>query len=182
MLINIFKFLLLFALIGVSGEVTYAQIDASTASGRPDPSKKESLPDGIKETLAKGRIKAEEKEYRELLERGEEAVKISEEIAKNFETTNKLTVEDAKKLERLEKVIKKIRQDLGAKDDDKIDEDAQAEVKPSSLVNALSNIKDKTSDLLSELKKTTRHSISVVAVQSSNALLKLVRFVKFSRN
>ncbi len=82
--------------------------DASTSNGRPDPNKFNDLPDPIKETLAKQRIKNEEKEYQELLKRGEDAAKLSAELNKSLESTQNLTTEDIKKLERLEKLVKKI--------------------------------------------------------------------------
>lgn len=174
------KFVFVFLICAAAYTQIYAQTDASSPSGRPTSAKEDDMPEGFREGLAKRRIKAEEEEYEELLQRGEEAVKISDEIAKNYEAHKNLTAEDTKKIDRLEKVVKKIRQDLGAKDDDGIDEE-KAEA-PSSLQNVINNIKETTADLLSELKKTTRHSISVVAIQSSNSLLKLVRFAKFNKN
>lgn len=140
--------------------------------------KKSDLPEGIQETLAKRRISDEEKQYQELIKRGEEAVKLSEELSKTFEETKRIAPEDAKKIERLEKLIKKIRQELGAEED----KEERAEDKPASILTALNNIKDKTTNLLTELKKTTRHSISVIAVESSNAAWKLVKFIRFWKN
>lgn len=158
-----------------------AQIpDASTSNGRPDPNRFHDLPDPIKETLAKQRIKNEEKEYQELLQRGEEAAKLSEELNKSLENTQNLASEDIKKLERLEKLVKKIREELGAKDDGIDNEEMQNE-KPPTLFKALNHIKEGTANLLSEIKKAGRHSISVIAIESSNSLLKLVRFIRFNK-
>lgn len=153
-----------------------ASVSLTSAQTERNPQPKLDLPDAMKENLAKRRIKDEEEEYQELIKRGEEAVKISEELSKSFEKNQKLSSEDQKKLEKLEKVVKKIRRDLGA-EDDKEDE----ENKPSSLMNTLTTIKEKSSNLLSELKKTSRYSISVVAVESSNAVFKLVRFLRLNK-
>lgn len=142
-----------------------------------DPTKKMDLPDGFKESLAKRRIKAEEEEFKELVKRSEEAVKISDELTRKFSETQKFSSEDSKKIERLEKVVKKIRRDLGAEDDD----DDEKLNSPSSLMTTLTDIKEKAANLLEELKKTGRFSISVVAVESSNAILKLVRLLRFSK-
>src|ERR1044072_7665156 len=101
--------LMFFASIAVS-----AQFDASTRDGRPKP---EDMPESIKENLAKGRIDQEKKEYEELVKRGEEALKLSEDLEKSFESNNKLSSDDYKKLERLEKLVKKIRADLGGDED-----------------------------------------------------------------
>lgn len=176
-LVNIsLLFLLCFV---VSKAAVFAQVDASNRS--PVSQKEEEFPEGFREGIAKRRIKAEEKEYQDLLQRGEEAVKISDELAKNYETHKGLTAQDTKKIEQLEKVVKKIRQDLGAKDEG-TDEADEKDDTPSSLEKVIDNIKETTTDLLSALKKTSRHSISVVAIQSSNSLLRLVRFARFNKN
>ena len=153
--------------------------DASTASGRPDP-RKEDLSDGIKETLAKQRIKNEKKEYQELLERGEEAAKIGEELNKSWERAQSFSPEDEKKLDRLEKLVKKIRTELGAEGGGN-EKDETEDVKPSTFMSAIKVIKDDTASLLSEIKRIGRHSISVVAIESSNTLLRLVRFLRFNK-
>lgn len=174
-----FLFALIFVLAGcISAHAQGA--DASTANGKPDPARQD-LPDGLKETLAKERIKSEEKEYQELVQRGEEAAKLGEELNKSLATSQKFTAEDVKKLDRLEKIVKKIREELGAKDED-ADQDEKKSERPSSFQSAVINIKEDTANLLSEIKKIGRHSISVVAIESSNALLKLVRFLRFNKN
>ncbi len=150
--------------------------DASTSGGKP--TNKEDYPKGIKESLAKSRIEREKKDYEELLQNGEEAVKLSESLEKTFTESNQLSSEDQKKLDRLEKLAKKIRRELGADD---IEEEDDYE-KPSSLREAFKTLQTSTGKLVEELKKTTRYSISVIAVQSSNAFLKVVKFIRFRKN
>ena len=151
-----------------------AQADASTRSGFP---REEELPKSIQENLAKGRIDQEKKEYEELLKRGDEALKLAEDLEKSFSANNKLSGDDFKKLERLEKLVKKIRTDLGGEGDD-----SNAEEKsPSTLENAFEALQENTVKLVKELKKSTRYSISVIAIESSNLLLKVVKFLRFRR-
>ncbi len=150
--------------------------DASSANGKSND--KEDYPKGIKESLAKSRIEREKKDYEELLQNGEEAVKLSESLEKTFVESNKLSAEDQKKLDRLEKLAKKIRRELGANDSDEPDSDE----KPSSMLNAFKTLQSSTSKLVAELKKTTRYSVSVIAIQSSNAFLKVIKFIRFSKN
>ena len=158
----------------------FSQIDASTPSGRPQA--KEELPKNIKETLAKQRIEQEKKDYQELLSRSEEAVKLSEELEKSFVDSNKITSEDQKKLDRLEKLVKKIRSELGADDDEEAEIAEKEKVeKPSTLVSAFKTLQSNATQLFSEIKKSTRYSVSVVAIQTSNALLKLVKFIRFGK-
>jgi len=160
---------------------TFSQSDASTPNGRPP--QKEELPKNIRETLAKQRIAREKKDYEELLQRSEEAAKLSGELEKSFENTNKLSSDDEKKLDRLEKLVKKIRSELGGGDDgdqDLIDED----IKPnnsSAMQNAFNTLQKNAAQLFDEIKKSTRYSISVVSIQTSNALLRLVKFIRFGK-
>ena len=157
-----------------------AQIsDASTPSGKPDPTK-EDLPGGIKENLAKQRIKHEKKEFQELVARGEEAAKLGDELSKSWDTAQRFSPEDEKKLDRLEKLVKKIRSELGAESDGE-NKDAVETDKPSTLQIMVKNIKEDTANLLSEIKKISRFTVSVIAIESSNTLLKLVRFLRFKK-
>jgi len=173
MISSISKISLLLSILVLSAIVSLAQ-DAS--GNRPDATKNLDLSEPMRENLAKHRIKEEEEQYQELIKRSEEAAKISEELTTSYEETKKFTDADSKKIDRLEKVVKKIRQDLGAADDD----DATPEA-PSSLTTTLETIKSNAANLLSELKKTTRYSVSVVAIESSNTVWKLLKFVKLKK-
>ncbi len=148
--------------------------DASSRNGTPS---KEEMPKGILESLAKQRIAREKKDFDDLLERGEEALKLTDQLEQSFTQNNQFTAEDQRKLERLEKVVKKIRNEMGGDGDDD-----EVEDNPSSIAKALETLKNGTSTLVDELKKTSRYSVSVVAVQSSNALLKVVQFLRFRKN
>ncbi len=159
-----------------ASESARAQNDASSRSG--EPTKVEDFPKGIQESLVKQRIDREKKDYAEMLARGEEAVKISSELEKSFARNSQLSVEDRKKLDRLEKLVKKIRSELGGDDDD---ETAVIDDQPLSMQNAFGALQNTTIKLADELKKTTRYTVSVVAVESSNLLLKVVRFLRFGK-
>lgn len=136
----------------------------------------EDMPMGIKENLAKQRIKQEEKDFQELISRSEEVVKLCEELHESYEVNKQLSSEDSKKLEKLEKMMKKIRQDLGAAEDKDTAKDDT-----STLSLTLASIKDKAEDLVSELKKTGRFAISVGAVESSNMIFRLVKFLRVNK-
>jgi hypothetical protein len=173
-----FAFLILTA-IGVS-----AQSDASTANGRAP--EKEDIPKNIKESLVKHRIEKEKKDHDEMIERGEEALKLSEELEKSVRETNRLTAQDQAKLSRIEKIVKKIRSELGGDDDGDalpVDNAENKELieKPSALTTAVKQLQSTASKLLDELKKTTRFSVSVVAIQSSNSVLNVLKFIRFTK-
>lgn len=166
-------------LVMLFGITAFSQIDASTPGGRPQ---REELPKNIKETMAKQRIAREKKEFEELLQKSEEAVKLSSELEKSFTDTNQLSGEDRKKLERLEKLVKKIRNDLGGDDDGEKEIFGKENAQQSSVMgNAFKTLQTNAAQLFSEIKKSTRYSVSVVAIQTSNALLKLVKFIRFGK-
>lgn len=169
----VFPAMLFLTVVGVNAQNEMP--DASSPSGKS--ANKEDFPKGIKETIAKSRIEREKKDYEELLQNGEEALKLSSSLEKSFVALNKLSSEDQKKLDRLEKLAKKIRRELGADDFDEEEEE-----KPSSISEAFKTLQTSTGKLVEELKKATRHTISVVAVQSSNMFLKAVKFIRFSKN
>ncbi len=165
-------FVLLFA------AAAFSQIDASNER----PQQKEDFPKNIKETLAKQRIEREKKDYEELLQRSQEAVKISDELEKSFTNSNQLSAEDQKKLDRLEKLVKKIRGELGGDDDSEAVPNEKDENKnPSNIGNAFKTLQTGAAQLFDEIKKSTRYSVSVISIQTSNALLRLVKFIRFGK-
>lgn len=170
------RLIFLICFISAASLIANAQVDKDVPVLLPP---KEELPKGIKESIAKGRIEREKKDFAELLERGEEAIKLSDELEKSFAENNRLSTEDQKKLERLEKLYKKIRSEIGGKDDNADDESKSL---PSTTLNALKSLHSNTLKLVDELKKTSRYSVSVIAVESSNLLLKVIRFLRFKNN
>ncbi len=158
-----------------AADFAVAQIDPVSGNQRSRNGQEE-LPKNIRETLAKQRIEREKKEYDELLKRTEEAVKLSEEIESSFDVAGSVSTEDLKRLEKLEKLVKKIRSDLGGNDDE--DKNAEEEA-PATRESAFKSLQSAAGKLLDEIKKSTRYSISAVAIQSSNALLKVLKFIRF---
>lgn len=153
-----------------------AQIDASTPWGKPR--QEEPLPKNVQETLKKQELKQLQKDYDEMLANGAEAVRLSEELEMSFKKNNRLNSKDVEKLGKIEKLLKKIRKELGG-DSDGEEDQTEPDEKPSSIKGAISTLKDSAAGLYSELKKTSRYSISVVAIQNSNSLLNIVRYIRF---
>jgi hypothetical protein len=124
------------------------------------------------------RIKREKKDHEEMLERGEEVRRLSERLEKSFAQNGRLSDTDRAALETLERSAKKIRSELGGDDnDEKIDELLQAG-KKATFADAVDTLKNAAANLADELKKTTRFTISATAIQSSNAVLTLARFLR----
>lgn len=171
-----FLSLLLVAACGVAA--TAQEADNSKA---PFPSKAEQdQPKTIRELMQKMRIEQEKKDYEEMLDRGQQAIRISEELELSFSRRSSLTRNDIEKLEVLEKLVKKIRGELGGSDDDQPDADDD-DPSPNSIAEGFKSLQSLTVSLLNELKKTSRFGISAVAIKSSNAVLKVVRFLRLSK-
>lgn len=177
MIKRIFRFLFFVSIFSFAAMLCFAQ----TPGSRDE--QKEDLPKNIKESLTKSRIEQEKKDHEELLQKAEEATKLSAELQEAYEKNKTLSAEDKKKLDKLEKLLKKIRKDLGGDDDGDSKENSDNPLeteKPSTVVSALNKLRSTSVNLFDELKKTSRFSISVVAIQSSNAILKVIRFLRFS--
>lgn len=150
--------------------------DASsrTPGNRADGQKDE--PKSFSELMAKHRIEQAKKDYEEMLERANSALAVTQQLENSFEKTGALSKQ---KLDEVEKMVVKIRKELGGEGDD---EDLEAEgPQPSTIGDALKYLQKTTTQLLDQLKKSTRFTISAAAIQSSNGILKVVRFLRLRK-
>lgn len=137
---------------------------------------REEPPKNVRENLAKMRIEQEKKDFEELVKRTEEALELSNQLGAAA-NRNQLSAADRKKLDRLEKLVKKIRSELGAgKDDENGDESF-----PQTVASAITKLRTSASALFDEVKSSSRYSISVAAVQTSNMIMRLLKFIKIGK-
>jgi hypothetical protein len=132
----------------------------------------------IKEMLAKQQSEREKKEYATMIERGEAALELSKELETSFQKNEQLTPAEIKQLEEFEKLVVKIRDDLGG-DDDGENEVAEKDGRPKDVREAFIVLRGATEKLVDEIKKSTRYSVSIVAIESSNTLIKIARVLRF---
>ena len=140
-------------------------------------------PTGLKEGLEKMRIEKEKKEHDQMVARGEEVVKISQEVQRSFEKGGSLTKDDLDKVAKVEKLVKKIRDELGGDGDGDGASGSDADGNdsdplPSSTNGAVEELKTKSDSLFDQLKQTTRFTISAAAITSANTVLRIARFLK----
>lgn len=178
-MVGIFFYLVLIISLFAFGSLSaYAQRGSDGLPAFATDDELENMSKGLKETRIKMRIDREKKDHDEMLERGEEVRRLSERLGKSFAQNGNLSETDRAALETVEKNAKKIRSELGGDDnDEKIDELLQAG-KKASFANAVDTLKNAATNLADELKKTTRFSISATAIQSSNAVLTIARFLR----
>ena len=168
-------------LVAFGGIGVFAQDADSRAPGAPrtpDPEQ----PKNMREMQRKMQIDQEKKDYDEMLDRGNQALKISEDLEKTFSDKPTLSRSELNKLEELEKLVKKIRGELGGGDgDDSETGDPEPDNSPKTLASAFKSLPSLTGKLVDELKKTSRFGISAIAIQSTNGVLRVVRFLRFSK-
>lgn len=134
-------------------------------------------PKSVRESLDRMRIDHEKKEYAEMLKRSEDAARITSEIENLYSLTGRLSNDEVTKLSEVEKLVKKIRSELGGSDDDG-DEEALEAVPPTTSREAVSSLNKNAASLHADLKRTSRFTISATAIQSTNAILRVARFLK----
>ena len=163
----------------------YGQIRPSPTPSIPeprsaDPAKPDSsLPDfGSPESEMKERLrlKAEKKQYDENVARAREAAQLATQLVEAYEARKVFNSDDGKKLERLEKLTKRIRNEAGGSETD-------ADVKdiPSAMEAAVKQVAELADDLRKLVEKTPRHVISASVIDQANKLLGLIQHVRDGR-
>ncbi len=156
--------------------------DADTQNVLNPGPKEDDRPKSVKDFIAKQRAEKLKKDHEELLQRGDELLQLTGQLETALEKNRSLTPADREKLATVEKLAQKIRKSLGGDDDtDDASNQPGKTGPPADVAEAVLDLKDMATKLVDELKKTTRFSISVVAIQSSNSVLKLVKFLRLKK-
>ena len=138
----------------------------------------------IQEMLVKQQITRRKKEYDDMLKQGEDALKLSEELQNTFDANDNLSNQEIQKLQELEKIVSKIREELGGNGDDDNDDlstDSVENEARKSTPAAFKFLRETTIKLVDELKRSTRFSISVAAIRASNSVIKFARFLRLKK-
>ncbi len=125
------------------------------------------------EMLRRAEIRAAEASHKEMLERAEEAAQLGDQIRSSFEKLNALSREDMKKLERLEKLARKIRGASGGSDDKE-----KSQSIPDKLGSAISRVAELSGLLKKSVQKTSRLVVSAAVIENTNELIKLIQHLR----
>lgn len=136
--------------------------DSSPAFGSPE-----------SEMKARSALKAEKKQYDENVARAREVSELGHQLAEAFEAKKMLGSDNVKKLERLEKLTKKIRNEAGGSDTNPDVKDI-----PAIMAAVVKRITELADDLRTLVEKTPRHVISASVIDQANKLLGLIQHVK----
>lgn len=133
---------------------------------------------GSRETDTRTRLilKAEKKAYEEHVARAKEASDLAAELKTTYATTNVLNAADQKKLERLEKLTKRIRNEVGGSE-----MNANPKDLPSTVTDGINAMADLAKELYDEVEKTPRRVVSASLIEQANKLLAVIQFVRGPR-
>jgi hypothetical protein len=149
--------------------------DPSSITGKPDsPLSDFGSPES--EMKARSILKAEKKQYEENVARAREASQLAIQLVDGYEAKKALTSDDAKKLERLEKLAKKIRNEAGGSETDPDVKDI-----PVAMEAAVKRMSELTDDLRKLVENTPRHVVSASVIDQANKLLGLIQHLRDSR-
>jgi|ERR1041384_7248150 hypothetical protein len=175
--------LLVLIFVVLFGGTVLAQIPSSA---RPAPTPQPRPIDGIvqrpddrplttfeEELRAKRAIQMAEKEHEDNLKRAREIKQIGEELRDTLKDKSIIDRDSLKKVERLEKLTKKVRSEAGGED-----EDVTIENKPSDLCGAITKIAEASKELSENVHDTPRQVVSASVIGKANVLLELLKMVR----
>ena len=125
------------------------------------------------EMKAKLAIKYAEKGHQENLERAREIAQIGKELKSAVSNTPILSRESNKKIERLEKLTRKVRGEAGGED-----QEVEIANRPTDLPSTILRIADATETLSKEVQNTPRQVVSTAVIENANVLLELIKIIR----
>lgn len=172
MLIRALFCLCLLALLSGSASAQRSPIAGADKSS-PDSDSSLTIGSPIEEMLARREIKAAEKERRENLERAREAAQLGDEIHNAFTKNQTLGRTELKKLERLEKLTRRIREEAGGSNGD-----VTIENPPQEMKAALGKLAELSEEMRQGVEKTPRQVVSAFVIERTNEVLEIIRYVR----
>lgn len=125
------------------------------------------------EIRMKRAIKMAEKDHQENLNRAREIGQIAKELQENVKGQSNLDRNTLKKVERLEKLTRKIRGEAGGED-----EEIEIVNRPSDVCSAVKQIADASESLSKEVQDTPRQVVSASVISNANVLLELIKILR----
>jgi hypothetical protein len=125
------------------------------------------------EIRAKREIKMAEKDHQENISRAREIAQIGKELKDSVKRGTSLDRDCWKKIDRLEKLTKKVRSEAGGED-----EDVSIDKRPSDLASALGQIADASDSLFKKVQDTPRQVVSASVIGNANELLELIKLAR----
>ena len=126
------------------------------------------------EMRSKLEIKEEKKKYDEHVARAKEVSQLASQVSHSYETHRAFSAEDDKRIERIEKLTKRIRNDSGgAENRDDADKDI-----PAGMPQTLKKVSEMADELEKLVENTPRNVVSAAVIDQANKLLWLIQHVR----
>jgi seryl-tRNA synthetase len=125
------------------------------------------------EIRAKRAIKLAEKDHEENLARAKEISQLAKALQETLKNKTALDRDSSKKLERLEKLTKKIRNEAGGED-----EEVKIVDRPANIIAAVNQIAESAEQLSKTVQDTPRQVVSASVIGNANVLLELIKLLR----
>ena len=125
------------------------------------------------ELHAKRAIKLAEKEHQENLSRAREIGEIGKQLHDSLKNKSSIDREYLKKVDRLEKLTKKVRGDAGGED-----EEVNIDKRPTDISSATTQIAEVSESLSKDVQNTPRQVVSASVIGRANVLLELIKLLR----
>jgi hypothetical protein len=165
----------------VLASVTFAQSVSPRATPTPPPpidgkssdSDSSPLTTFEEELRAKRAIKMAEKDHQENVERAKEIAQIGKELQDDLKNASSIDRTFLKKIDRLEKLTKKVRGEAGGGD-----EEVEIVDRPSDLASAIKQVSNSAASLSKNVQDTPRQVVSASVINNANVLLELIKLLR----
>jgi DNA anti-recombination protein RmuC len=138
-----------------------------------DPIEGEQAAPVTEEMLKDAEIRRQELTRKENLQRARETAQLGAELRDAFERQKSLGAAEMKKVGRIEKLARAIRNEAGGDNDDEGLKDP-----PARLETALSRLSEMCEELRKKVEKTPRHVVSAAVITSANQLIELAKYIR----
>ncbi len=157
------------------GQVARPSVDplSSISADKSSPDSSDQRNSMAEEMRIKREIRSAEKDHKQNLERAREVSDLGRELADTFKKNNSLDREDIKKLEKLEKLARRIRSEAGGSEDE-----VRIEKRPGDLLEAMNCVAEVSASLNEKVQETPRQVVSATIIDKANVLLELIRIVR----
>lgn len=118
-------------------------------------------------------LKAEKKAYEEHLARAKEARQIAGDLRTAFEQKHSFSGQERKRLERLEKLTKRIRNEAGGSETNADPKDL-----PTTIDLAITALAEMTEELCKAVENTPRRIVSASIIDRANKLISVIQYVR----
>ena len=125
------------------------------------------------EIRAKREIKLAEKDHEENIARAKEISHLAKTLKVALKDKTTIDRDSQKKIERLEKLTKKIRSEAGGED-----EEVKIVDRPTNITGAVNQVAESAETLSKEVQDTPRQVVSATVIGKANVLLELIKLLR----